>query len=124
VSVELQLEIAKKGEINPDERDENGAISLKDTDIIDNYLSFSRDRVLNNTEYFPCKLFDGRLYVYIRLVNIEGFGMAKGANVKNGILEGRTQIKVTVHNKNHRELKIQSDKIEEKQIFKENFNFQ
>ena len=85
--IELQVEIAKRMELKPSEIDESGAIILEDVNLIKIYESFSRDRVLNLKEYFPMKLLEGRLFVFCRLVKMEGLTVEKGKSVRQGVLE-------------------------------------
>jgi vesicle-fusing ATPase len=47
-----------------------------------------------------------------------------GAPIKRGHLEEQTDFKITIALKDNKILKILSDQVVEKQIFKQNFNFQ
>jgi len=46
-----------------------------------------------------------------------------GSPIKRGHLEEQTDFKLTIALKDNKTIKILSDQVEEKQIFKQNFNF-
>lgn len=50
--------------------------------------------------------------------------MKENSNLTYGVLEDQTEFTVKISKKTGKSLKLDSDKVEEKRIFKKNFNFQ
>lgn len=121
--VELQYEVARVMELLPKDTDENGFLLFQDTDLISIYSQMHQRRVINLKDRFPVKVLEGRLYLICTVIKLESLGMT-GQATKRGHLEEQTNFKLSVALKDNKKLKIHSDQVEEKQIFKQNFNFQ
>ena len=79
-------------------------------------------KYINLNEVTPLTILDGSVIIKITVLKIENI-KPEFRHLRYGVLEDQTDVNLKVSKIVQKKLKILSDRVQEKQIFKKNFNF-
>eukprot|EP00347_Sterkiella_histriomuscorum_P002129 403369358 len=105
------------------QRDNTGASQIHEKLIDEAMKNLFDGKMINQGEHIPLSLDDGN-YVLKFEVNRLEFLKEGNSHLTFGVIEKETNLNISLSAKARKQVKLQSDKIKEKQIFKQNFNFQ
>lgn len=116
--IELELDMLH---YDPGKNDNPSQAQMHEQDIINYTKKLFKGRFINYKETFPLQFNDGNLIVSATVKNFQS--LKSESNLTYGVLEDQTEFTVKISKKTGKGIKLDSDKVEEKRIFKKNFNF-
>ena len=103
--------------------DPSGAYLVHENDILEALRDLFSGRFINKDDGIPVSLYDGQIIAKINITKIEGLKVDGSTRVSYGVIEDVTVFSCTPSKAIAKKLKIVSDRIQEKKLFKEGFNF-
>ena len=120
-SIEIEIDVLFANEKLP--RDSKGAYQIQEEDLFSAISTLFNGKLINRSEIFPLAINEENVVLQCEVHKIENI-KNEYRHLKYGMLTEKTDFICKIIQKKQALFKILSSKIQEKQIFKKNFNFQ
>lgn len=104
------------------QQDVTGAYKLHEKDLFEALRTLYSGMFVNFNDEVPLSLYSGMIIVKVKVSRIENI-KSEYRHLKYGVIEDQTELNSKPSKASAGKVKILSDRVQEKQIFKKNFNF-